>query len=273
MSTTSERRHSILEPNAPESRTTIGPGHPFRAALLVVAVGYAVLAITLLGIGLALTHPLNGTVGQWDEHVNRYFAEHRTAPWNSITQVATAALDTLPVILFAAVTAGFLALRKRLREAAFLILALVVEITVFLPVTFIVDRPRPAVPRMNMTPATSSFPSGHTAAATVLFFGIALIIAVCTTAVAARVVSTVVAVGLAALVGFARVYRGLHHPSDVFVGFLFGLSCLAIAALAVRHFVARRDRSNASRSEHSDCAPTRNASDTSEPVSLVANAT
>jgi membrane-associated phospholipid phosphatase len=271
MSPTTVRRRSQLEPNRPESDPTVVPGHPVRAALLVVAIGYAVLALTLLGIGLVLTHALNGSIGQWDEHVNRSFAEHRTATWNSITQFATASLDTLPVIAFAALTAGFLALRKRLREAAFLILALVIEITVFLPVTFIVGRPRPAVPRMNMTPATSSFPSGHTAAATVLFFGVALIIAACTTAVAARVVSAVVASGLAALVGFARVYRGLHHPTDVFVGFLFGLSCLAIAAIAIRHFVACRARSSATHTDRSERA-TRARGNGREPDSLVANA-
>jgi undecaprenyl-diphosphatase len=110
---------------------------------------------------------------------------------------------------------------------------------VFLSVTFVVARPRPDVPRLNSTPATSSFPSGHTAAATVLFVGIAVIVACCTHKMLARAASAFVAAAAPALVGFSRVYRGLHHPTDVFVGVLFGLACLLISALAVRAATAR----------------------------------
>lgn len=196
--------------------------------------GYVLLTVVLLAIGLVLTHALDGTVGRWDEHVNEYFARHRTTTWNDVTAVATAGLNTLPVVIGAALVVALLSFRRRFAEAAFLTLALVLEITVFLSVTFVVARPRPAVHRLNSTPSTSSFPSGHTAAATVLFVGIALIIFCCTRNNLARIGSTLVAFGIAAMVGFARVYRGLHHPTDVIVGLLFGLACLAVAAVAVR---------------------------------------
>jgi membrane-associated phospholipid phosphatase len=92
--------------------------------------------------------------------------------------VATSFVNTLPAIVVATVVDVFLALRRRWREAV--LLALTLEITVFLSVTFVVDRPRPTVPRLNATPSTGSFPSGHTATATVLFVGIAFIVACCT---------------------------------------------------------------------------------------------
>jgi membrane-associated phospholipid phosphatase len=111
---------------------------------------------------------------------------------------------------------------------------LFIEITVFLSVTFVVARPRPDVFRLNTTPATSSFPSGHTAAATVLFVGIAVVVTWCTRNQLARVASWMLASVVVVMVGFGRVYRGLHHPTDVFVGALFGIACLACAALAVR---------------------------------------
>ncbi|MDQ1511630.1 MAG: hypothetical protein QOG50_3474 [Actinomycetota bacterium] len=238
---------SILQPEVPPQPT---PGdsatmHPYRSSLFVVLVSYALLTGVLLGIGLLLTHALDGTVGRWDEHVNDYLARHRTGTWNDVTSVATAAINTLPVVLGAAVVVGFLALRRRWAEAAFLTLALVLEIAVFLSVTFVVARPRPAVHRLNSTPSTSSFPSGHTAAATVLFVGIALIVACCTRNTLARLASDVVAAIVVAIVGFGRVYRGLHHPTDVIVGMLFGLACIMCAAIAVRTASRRRHRADA----------------------------
>ena len=126
-------------------------------------------------------------------------------------------------------------------------------------VTFVVARPRPAVHRLNSTPATSSFPSGHTAAATVLFVGIALIVACCTRKTLARAGSALLAGIVAVVVGFSRVYRGLHHPTDVFVGLLFGLACLTVAALAVRAARRRLDRA----------ADADDARDTAEPSRMV----
>jgi undecaprenyl-diphosphatase len=233
---------SFLEPIDDARSGDSSEEHPFRSAIMVMVVGYAALTLVMLGIGLLLTHALDGSVGGWDRHVSEHFARHRTSRWNDITKVATSAVNTLPVVAVAAVVVGLLALRRRWREAAFLTIALTLEITVFLSVTFVVDRPRPAVYRLNSTPATSSFPSGHTAASIVLFVGIALIVASLTRNTVARVMSAFLAAAAATLVGFARVYRGLHYPSDVFVGALFGFACLALAVVAVRVASVRADR-------------------------------
>lgn len=235
--TVAAEQRSVLEPRIPETGAdSVHPteARPYRASLWVMLAGYTVLTLSLLAIGTLLTHALDASVGRWDEHVNQYLARHRTTTWNDITSVATAAFNTVPVVVGAVIVVGFLSLRRRFAEAAFLTLALVLEITVFLSVTFTVGRPRPDVLRLNSTPATSSFPSGHTAAATVLFVGIAVIVTCCTRHMLARVASGFLAGAVAVMVGFARVYRGLHHPTDVFVGLLFGLACLACAALAVR---------------------------------------
>jgi undecaprenyl-diphosphatase len=233
--------HSLLEPEvANESHVARAPrdrhAKRFTRPVAIVVIGYLVMTIVLLGVGALLTHALSGSVGRWDEHVNEHFARQRSAAWNDITRVATSGFNTVPVVATAALVVGFLTIRRHFREAIFLALALVVEITTFLSVTFVVGRPRPDVPRLNSTPSTSSFPSGHTAAATVLFVGIAVIVVCCTSNLFARFASSVVAAIVVCAVGFARVYRGLHHPTDVFVGALFGLACLVVAGWAIRAY-------------------------------------
>src|SRR6478736_6439889 len=148
----------------------------------------------MMAIGVLLTDVLDGSVGRWDNHVNRVFDAYRTHFWNGITGVATFMLDTIPVVAIAFVVVVLLVWRHHRHEALLLVLALTLEITVFLSVTFIVDRPRPDVIRLNSAPATSSFPSGHTAAAIVLYGGIALVLQRCTRQVLLRALAWTVAV-------------------------------------------------------------------------------
>ena len=62
-------------------------------------------------------------------------------------------------------------------------------------------------------PTTSSFPSGHTSTS----FACAYVIS----RLAPRL--TIPVFVLAALIGFSRVYVGVHYPLDVVAGAIFGL--------------------------------------------------
>ncbi|MFA6457261.1 MAG: phosphatase PAP2 family protein [Bacteroidota bacterium] len=68
-----------------------------------------------------------------------------------------------------------------------------------------------------------SFPSGHTAAATVaaLLFSIALPAA------------TPFFVTLTILIGLSRIYLGVHYPSDVVMGFVLGVFSFTIALFII----------------------------------------
>lgn len=221
------------QPPSPTGRSEPRRGHVV-AALRPLVTGYAALTCVLLVIGVLLTHALDGSVGRWDEHVNRWFVAHRTDHWNSFTGVATFAIDTFPVIAVALVVVTVLMWRRRRTEALVIVFGLTLEIAVFLSVTFVVARPRPDVPRLSSTPMTSSFPSGHVAAAIVLYGAIALAVQSCTRDTVARVLAWCAAVIVAVSVGLSRVYRGMHHPTDVIVGAAFGVACLWIAVRSVR---------------------------------------
>ena len=90
------------------------------------------------------------------------------------------------------------------------------------------------MPKLGSEPSTSSFPSGHIAATVVLWGAIALLFFSASTYRWVRVTAYTIVVVLACAVGTARVYRGMHHPSDVVFGGLMGVSALAVAVLAVR---------------------------------------
>jgi undecaprenyl-diphosphatase len=211
-----------------------------RRGAFVLAAGYVALFVVMLALGLTLTHLLTHSVGRWDESANRLLAARREGMLNRVTGDATFSVNTLPAIGTAAIITVLLWLLRCWRMAVMVVVALALELAVFLSVTWIVARPRPDVPRLNTSPSTGSFPSGHTAAATVLYIALAIGLSTRFRNTVVRVI-VFVATGLfVMLVAFGRVYRGLHNPSDVVVGAILGACCLAVAALAVRAAYAER---------------------------------
>ncbi|MEX2571078.1 MAG: phosphatase PAP2 family protein [Gemmatimonadota bacterium] len=112
------------------------------------------------------------------------------------------------------------------------------------------DRPRPELFRGEITlldwtfsfPASYSFPSGHALTSAVIFFTLAFLVARLEPAPWQRRLTLVAAVLLVLMVGFSRVYIGVHYPTDVLAGFLVGLVWAIVAALgieALRYFRSR----------------------------------
>ena len=101
----------------------------------------------------------------------------------------------------------------------------------------LLGRTRPWLTVEGLTPLIAehdpnSFPSGHTSAS------FAAASAWCRTL--PRRWMGVTAVVLAALMGFSRLYVGVHFPSDVLAGVLVGLFCGWLACLLWQRFAAWR---------------------------------
>jgi membrane-associated phospholipid phosphatase len=205
------------------------------AAGAVAAWGVLVL------IGLALVHVLNaGSFHAADLSVDTWLARHRTGPLNVITYIGTTMAQTTTAVGVTVVVV--LVLRWRLgrwHESGVFLTLMAGELLIFLGVTATVHRPRPPVARLDVAPETSSFPSGHTAAAMVLYGGIAIMILwVYGSRPATRVIAGVLFC-VPVIVALSRLYRGMHYPTDVLGGALLGSFWLyLVSTTLLRHEAA-----------------------------------
>jgi undecaprenyl-diphosphatase len=224
----------------PSGQLPITGSRPERATLTLAVrlIGAALLILlALVALGELLTHAWqhSGLV-RWDGSVERWFVHRRTSGWNAVTKAMTFGAETETVIGIGLVF--FVVLRWRLGrwlESMFLAICLIGEVSIFLCTTLLVDRQRPAVPRLDGAPPTSSFPSGHTAASVALYGGLALIAWHAARAAWLRTVATALAVLMPVGVGLCRLYRGMHNPTDVLAGALFASCWLAIVSVLVLH--------------------------------------
>jgi undecaprenyl-diphosphatase len=182
------------------------------ALRLVVAA--AVMTGLLIGIGLLLTRTLRG---HWpvnsEDRLNRWFAANRTGTRDTLTHYGSWVGETLTIIIGTGVAALVLRLvLHRWRESLFLIAAVAGQAIAFFCTQLVIERQRPHVHRLDHSPPTSSFPSGHTGAALALYGGLAVILLL--HARWARLWA-VLLFALPVVVAVSRMYRGMHHPTDV----------------------------------------------------------
>lgn len=102
------------------------------------------------------------------------------------------------------------------------------------------DRPRPTLVPHGSYVYSGSFPSGHSALAAATFLTLATVIASLEPYRSTKVLTYVVAIVLTVMVGFSRVYLGVHWPSDVLGGWCLG-AAWALAAWIVLNRLTRAE--------------------------------
>lgn len=189
----------------------------------------------MAGLGLLVTKVLQHTSPLTREDgIDRSLAARRTPSETAVSGFFSLVGSTFVVIgVMLVVALVFRLVFKRWRESVFLVLAVAAQALIFLLTTLVISRQRPDVARLDVSPPTSSFPSGHTGASTALYVGIAVVLAWHLRRSPGRwpLVAVLVLVPLG--VAFARLYRGMHHPTDVLAAFVNGGLCVLIAARTV----------------------------------------
>jgi len=200
-----------------------------------VVLQLAVLYGVLVGIGWLLTRVLDDSgLAREEDELNQALADGRTPTMDDVTYVLSGLGNTGAIVgALVVVAVGLRLATKKWSIPVFLVLAVSAQALVFLFVQLTIKRQRPDVERLDSSPPTSSFPSGHTGAATALFLASALLVAWYVRNRAVKVIALTVLVSVPLLVAYGRLYRGMHFPTDILGAYLNGTASVAIAATSV----------------------------------------
>jgi undecaprenyl-diphosphatase len=207
-----------------------------RRQWLLLLMSYVGFVGVGTSVGLLLKGPLDDTaVVRTDRRVAGWFVAHRTPNLNRYTVWGSDLADTFIKIAATAVLALVLwLLWRRWIEPLMLVIPLVLEASAFITITWLVQRPRPDVNRLEGSPVDSSFPSGHVAAATA-YGALVVIVFWHTRNRWARISVVSLCTAVIAVVGLSRMYRGMHFLSDVVAGVVLGAASVAVAAAILLH--------------------------------------
>ncbi|MFF9982533.1 diacylglycerol kinase family protein [Streptomyces erythrochromogenes] len=203
-----------------------GSARRFRLAWLLAAQTASMVLLGLWVTHVAVGHGPLALEGRLTEA----FVTHRSPVGNGLTAGLSLLASTEGIVGVTLVcVAALLALPSapRWAEAVFLGASVAVQSAVFLIVTSFVERPRPDVLQLDGAPPTSSFPSGHVGASVALYGGLATLV-LRRTRGPWRYLTAGVLLLVPPAVGLSRVYRGMHHPSDVLGGLLNGAATLLV---------------------------------------------
>jgi undecaprenyl-diphosphatase len=211
------------------------------------------LALTLQLIALGLAGWAFGSVVQdvitgdgaarVDAPITRSLLEHRVAWLTTVMQQVTA-LGHIAALILAVLIPGVVVQRMTRSWLPLLILGLAL-----LGAVAMTDVVKPLVGRVRpgMGPLVAAdgfaFPSGHATQSVAVYGGLAYIAAGWFRTWKAKVATWTVALVLVLLVGFSRVYLGLHWTTDVLGGYALGavwLAAVLVTTSAIRGAWHRR---------------------------------
>ena len=208
--------------------------------MAVLAGIWAGLVGLLVAAGEAVVH--SAAMTRFDEHATRVVVSWRTPALNSAMKAVTW-LGSWVAILVAAAIITVLIIRKRLPVLAAIVavFAWAGEVGGVQIGKAVVSRDRPPEAIWLVHPHGWSFPSGHSAAACLVFTVLALCVAALTRHQAVRILGWLAA-GLAiGATAFSRVELGVHWLTDVIAGVVFVAVWMTAIAIVLGGSLRRRE--------------------------------
>jgi len=175
-----------------------------------------------------------------DAQLSTWLHTHQTPLLTSAMFVVTSLGSSLIASCIAVVFGLYLIRRRRFYWLAAFLSSVYGGMLLNRILKYVFQRPRPHFDDPLLSLSSYSFPSGHTMTATVVFGVLAAYLFATTQNWRRRVVIVLVASFLILLVGFSRIYLGVHYLSDLLGAMAEGLAWLALCLTVVYSFWRRR---------------------------------
>ena len=210
------------------------------AAMIAVIAALFFLMMT----GLVMdgdTQKIDETIVQWFRRADDPTLT-RGPSWQREAVIDITALGSFAVLLLLVLAiSGFLWLQRQHRLMWLLLVSTAGGFLLNWALKVVFARPRPSVVPHLREVFTPSFPSGHATLSAIVYLTIGVLLFEVVKGRKQRLYCLVVAMAATGLVGFSRVYLGVHYPSDVLAGWATGIAWATVCWLAVQ-YVERRQR-------------------------------
>ncbi len=174
-----------------------------------------------------------------DNSIYQLIKKMRTENITQILKIITN-LGGISSLFFISLTvAVILCIFKKRKIGTIIVLNLLISSSIYIILKNIIQRVRPDISQSLINEAGYSFPSGHTTNNTAFY---ALLIYLICKNVKNKNICIILSVILGIipiLIGFSRIYLGVHYFSDVIAGFCLGIICVIFVTSVAYNRITR----------------------------------
>ena len=198
-----------------------------------------VLGLAAIVLTEAVVH--HGALGELDGPFRDWVIDHRTGFVTEVMVNASRFGSTPTLVVIVVAVAALLAWKGRKADSLLVLGGSAGALALGPVLKVLVERPRPALSDHIVFVHSWSYPSGHSLNSMAVL-GLLTVLAIRERPGAPRrTLLALLGAFLVVMVGFSRVYLGVHWPSDVLAGWLIGVLWLTVC-FAAAHLVAGNRR-------------------------------
>ncbi|HXN49869.1 MAG TPA: phosphatase PAP2 family protein [Bryobacteraceae bacterium] len=205
----------------------------------IFAAGLAASVAALLLFAWLAERVARGAAIAFDGAVRAGVHRHASPGLTELMRLVSELGSVVPLFLICALTFAALLAAHSQRAALFLVLTMIGAVLLDATLKLTFHRPRPVPFFGTPAPLSYSFPSGHALILACYFGIVAAFLTARLRRRSARILVWLAAAVLAGMVGYSRIYLGVHYPSDVIGGYAAAIIWVTAAAHADRSWKRR----------------------------------